>query len=427
MDRVPPLRRLGAALGWTRHSSVLLGGFLLTVLLIAYIWWPLAEEYLSFIDWNGPWWLYMDWLLIGIFSFMSLTIIAKADLRRDAKIVLVGLVGGLAIEGWGTQTNIWFYYTQERPPLWIIPAWPIASLSIDRITRLLSHILPKAQERFYRGAYWLTFGLFYLLMLIFVFPTLDKSLTWLALIICALIILSEKEQRTSWLIFLAGSGLGYFLEVWGTTRECWTYYTYQTPPLFAVLAHGMAAVVFWRIGRLMETIWDPKFSHRNLAYLTSLSRHSRNGKIKLMDITSILSQLKTGLPGILTRYPVVAAYLFGSVAQDQATPLSDVDIALVFSQEKYSSLMRLELELEIEDQVSRVCEIPNVEVRIINDAPLMIKGEVLTKGVLIFSKDEEARIEFETRTRMEYFDFIPVATFLTNSHLAHVREQGLNG
>jgi hypothetical protein len=282
MDRVPPLRRLGAALGWTRHSSVLLGGFLLTVLLIAYIWWPLAEEYLSFIDWNGPWWLYMDWLLIGIFSFMSLTIIAKADLRRDAKIVLVGLVGGLAIEGWGTQTNIWFYYTQERPPLWIIPAWPIASLSIDRITRLLSHILPKAQERFYRGAYWLTFGLFYLLMLIFVFPTLDKSLTWLALIICALIILSEKEQRTSWLIFLAGSGLGYFLEVWGTTRECWTYYTYQTPPLFAVLAHGMAAVVFWRVGKLLETILDTTPGKRFIDVITLSSRNSKNGKINPM-------------------------------------------------------------------------------------------------------------------------------------------------
>jgi hypothetical protein len=87
-------------------------------------------------------------------------------------------------------------------------------------------------------------------MLVFVFPTLDKSLTWLALLLCALVILSEKDHRTGWLVFIAGSGLGYFLERWGTTRECWTYYTYQTPPVFAVLAHGMAAVVFWRVGRL---------------------------------------------------------------------------------------------------------------------------------------------------------------------------------
>ncbi len=56
------------------------------------------------------------------------------------------------------------------------------------------------------------------------------------------------------LTFLAGAGLGYFLELWGTTRQCWTYYTYQTPPLFAVLAHGMASVAFWRANLVMGKI-----------------------------------------------------------------------------------------------------------------------------------------------------------------------------
>ena len=51
--------------------------------------------------------------------------------------------------------------------------------------------------------------------------------------------------------FIAGAGLGYFLERWGTTRECWTYYTLQTPPLFAVLAHGLAAAAFWRAREVM--------------------------------------------------------------------------------------------------------------------------------------------------------------------------------
>lgn len=250
-----PLRCLVAALGWTRHSSVLLGGFLLTLLLIGYIWWPLAAEYLAYIDWNGPWWLYLDWLLIGIFLFMSLTIVAKADLRRDAKIIFVGFAGGLAIEGWGTQTNLWFYYTQERPPLWIIPAWPIASLSIDRLTRLLSRWLPKGREKVYRWAYGVCLGAFYLLMLAFVAPTLHKSLTILSLLLCALILLSERNHRTALLVFAAGSGLGYLLEVWGTTRQCWTYYTYQTPPFFAILAHGMAALVFWRVGGLISIIF----------------------------------------------------------------------------------------------------------------------------------------------------------------------------
>jgi hypothetical protein len=104
------------------------------------------------------------------------------------------------------------------------------------------------------GLYWLIFGAFYALMLAFVWPTLDKSLTVAALLLCALIIASPTDHRVAVLTFVAGAGLGYFLERWGTTRECWTYYTRELPPLFAVLAHGMAAVAFWRTGLIVQRI-----------------------------------------------------------------------------------------------------------------------------------------------------------------------------
>ena len=248
------MRRLPPLIHWTRATTVLLSGFFLIVGLIIYVWWPLAQEYLAYIDWHGSWWLYMDWLLIGIFLFMSLTIVARADLHTDGWIVLVATVGGLVIEAWGTQTNLWFYYTNERPPLWIIPAWPIATLSIDRITRTLSYFLPKENRCVFQTLYWLTFISFYSLMLIFVAPTFDKPYTILALLLCALLILTLTDYRLAFLIFIAGAGLGYFLELWGTTRQCWTYYTYQTPPLFAVLAHGMAAVAFWRTGLVLKML-----------------------------------------------------------------------------------------------------------------------------------------------------------------------------
>jgi hypothetical protein len=244
---------------WTRDSSILLGGFLVTTLLIIYIWWPLAEEYLAYVDWNGEWWRYIDWLLLGIFGFMSVTIISRANLKTDLLIIFVGVCGGLAIESWGTQTNLWHYYTAERPPLWIIPAWPIAALSIDRITRGLNFLTARALkehkgEKVLKVLYWLTFASFLCLMLAFVFPTFDKSFTWLALGLCILLILTPTDYRFALLTFLAGAGLGFYLELWGTTRECWTYYTNQTPPLFAVLAHGMAAVAFWRAGLLLKSI-----------------------------------------------------------------------------------------------------------------------------------------------------------------------------
>ncbi len=248
---------------WTRDSSILLGGFFVTIFLILYIWWPLAVEVLSYIDWNGAWWLYMDWLLFGVFLFMSITIVARANLKTDVLIVFVGICGGLAIESWGTQTNLWHYYTAEHPPLWIIPAWPIASLSIDRITRFLNstienvcrRVKPTILHSLFSALYWITFVSFLIFMLVFVSPTFDKSYTWLALILCILLIVTPTDHRFALLTFIAGTGLGYFLELWGTTRECWTYYTNETPPFFAVLAHGMAAVAFWRAGLLVKMIW----------------------------------------------------------------------------------------------------------------------------------------------------------------------------
>ena len=203
-SRLSFFHRIARLMGWTRASYYLLSAFLLTVFLIAYIWWPLAEEALSYIDWQDAWWLYFDWLLVGIFLGMSLLIMAGADLKVDAWIVGVGLIGGLVIESWGTQTEIWWYYTAERPPMWIIPAWPIASLSIDRLVRLLMRWsrIPgrsgpqpapatalaagqKGAARTSQGLiilYWLVFISFFILMLSFVWPTAERSLwnwcTW---------------------------------------------------------------------------------------------------------------------------------------------------------------------------------------------------------------------------------------------------------
>lgn len=242
---------------FTRQSSYLLGVFLLLCLLIVYVWQPLVVEYAQILRTYAAqgyaWYQLVDWLLLGIFLFLSISIMARADLKLDSLIFFVGLCGGLVIESWGTQTNLWHYYTAERPPLWILPAWPIASLSIDRLTRLTDHFLPK-RGSLYRWLYWLSFGGFYLLMLRFVAPTFDKSYTLAALFVCALMILTPTDERLAVLIFLSGAGLGYFLELWGTTRECWIYYTAETPPVFAVFAHGMAAVAFWRTALLLKKV-----------------------------------------------------------------------------------------------------------------------------------------------------------------------------
>ena len=256
MDHTETNRKqsLAAILGWTRSSYVILSVFLATLIVIAVVWWPLMRAYIVYLDLSRPLWSQVDWLLLGNFFLMTFLIMARPDLRADALIILVGLAGGLAIEGWGTQTELWHYYTAERPPLWIIQAWPVASLSINRLVRFLHRRVPRWDGRAFTAAYWVIFPAFYALMLAFVWPYADKSLTILALIACALMIASPTDHRLAVLTFVAGSGLGFFLELWGTTRYCWIYYTWQKPPPFSVLAQGMAAVAFWRTGLLLKMV-----------------------------------------------------------------------------------------------------------------------------------------------------------------------------
>lgn len=249
----PLYKRLG--LNW--FSLVLLIGFLFVLLIIRGDFGQFAKVEFIAIDWNRPLLEQIDWLLFFDFAVMFMLLIFGANLEKDLLIIVVGFFGGLYIEAWGTQTELWRYYTDERPPWWIIPAWPMASLAIDRLVRILNRFGRQFQpnHKIFVVSYWLLTIPFFCLMVAFVFPTINKSLTIISLALCALVILTPTDYRMAVLNFIAGASLGYFLELWGTTRECWIYYTGQQPPVFAVLAHGMAAVAFWRGGLLGKRAW----------------------------------------------------------------------------------------------------------------------------------------------------------------------------
>jgi len=154
--------------------------------------------------------------------------------------------------------------------------------------------------------------------------------------------------------------------------------------------------------------------------------HQRD-KINSMDEPVIDDLLSSRLTRLLSEYPVVSAYLYSSAARGQMTPFSDVDIALVVAEDSVSILDRLQFELEIEEKIDRLCGIGSADVHVINDAPIMVRGEVIISGLLLFCQDEVSRVEFETRTYSEYFDFLPIAVSLREARLDRIYERGLNG
>lgn len=155
------------------------------------------------------------------------------------------------------------------------------------------------------------------------------------------------------------------------------------------------------------------------------AQQGRTAPVNLED-SQLISKLLEIFPRMLESQPVSLAYLYGSVTTGQTTPFSDVDIALRVD-EDLSPLERLKLTLRIQLDLADHADISNADVRVINDAPLVFQGRVVSEGFLVYARDEGERVEFETATRVRYFDYLPVHKMLQDAFFAGLRERGLYG
>lgn len=105
---------------------------------------------------------------------------------------------------------------------------------------------------------------------------------------------------------------------------------------------------------------------------------------------------------------VLLAYLYGSVARDQALPLSDIDVGLVL-REELPFWETLDLEGDVERALAQATGFSNIEVHVVNRAPLLLLGAMVTEGALIYARDNKTRIGYEVTTRNLYFDYLPSA------------------
>jgi len=90
--------------------------------------------------------------------------------------------------------------------------------------------------------------------------------------------------------------------------------------------------------------------------------------------------------------------LFGSSLQKPEYS-NDMDIA-IFVKNKPKPRYELELGLKIEKEIKKP-----VDVIVLNDKPLLIISEVLRNGKLIFSRDDERRVKFETANLSNILSF----------------------
>ncbi len=111
----------------------------------------------------------------------------------------------------------------------------------------------------------------------------------------------------------------------------------------------------------------------------------------------------------LTKYfneheEILFAILFGSIAKGKSNKMSDIDIA-VMVEPNFNKPFPFGYQAELTTDLIGVLGRNDVDVIILNEAPIVLKHEVLRYGKFIFVKDEHARIKFQVDTINQYEDY----------------------
>lgn len=117
------------------------------------------------------------------------------------------------------------------------------------------------------------------------------------------------------------------------------------------------------------------------------------------DVESIIKVLEN-------EKDILLVYLFGSYAKGTQNEKSDIDIAVYLIDEKILEKDPL-YPSRIAIRIENILDKKKVDVRVLNGSTLRFRNQVLMHGKLLHSKDEKKRIEFETSSLAQYYDFKP--------------------
>ncbi|MEW6418506.1 MAG: nucleotidyltransferase domain-containing protein [Nitrospirota bacterium] len=98
---------------------------------------------------------------------------------------------------------------------------------------------------------------------------------------------------------------------------------------------------------------------------------------------------------------VVFAYIFGGFAEGKVKPLSDIDLS-VYLRDKDNLA---EYKLRLFDRLSDALGTSELDLIILNTAPISITGRIVQNRQILVDKDPPIRHTYESLTVREFFDF----------------------
>jgi uncharacterized protein len=105
---------------------------------------------------------------------------------------------------------------------------------------------------------------------------------------------------------------------------------------------------------------------------------------------------------------ILFAYLFGSLARKRPGPLSDVDLAVYL----VDKVPFADKKLEILGNLMRVLNTEEIDLVVLNRAPLALKMKILENKKIVVDKAPLLRHRYESLTMRQYFDFSYKESFI---------------
>ncbi|HDO35944.1 MAG TPA: nucleotidyltransferase domain-containing protein [Nitrospirae bacterium] len=113
--------------------------------------------------------------------------------------------------------------------------------------------------------------------------------------------------------------------------------------------------------------------------------------------------IKEGLTNVeeyLGQHPqIIFAYLFGGLTRESPSPLSDVDIAIYVKNPESLNY------LNIYTEVTNLLKTDELDLVLLNKAPLSLAGRVLLSRKVLVDKEPFLRHRYESLTLRKFFDF----------------------
>jgi uncharacterized protein len=134
------------------------------------------------------------------------------------------------------------------------------------------------------------------------------------------------------------------------------------------------------------------------------------------------SELDTAIASVVADYEqIAAAYLFGSLARGDATRRSDLDLGVVLQSRSDTALTHHRPLADLASRLEPLSPSGKVDVVVLDSQGPVFQHRVLRDGRLVYERDRERRVDFESDAYVRYFDWRPTYEIARRRHRAGFR------